>query len=78
MSKILITGGAGYIASHTNVELLKEGYELVLADNLCNSSLEAVRRVEELSGKKPAFYEVDLKDIEALRKFSIPNRISPE
>ena len=68
VSKILITGGAGYIASHTNVELLNEGYELVLADNLCNSSLEAVSRVEEISGKKTAFYEVDLKDIEALRK----------
>ena len=68
MGKILITGGAGYIASHTNLELLKAGYDIVLADNLCNSSLEAVRRVEELSGKKLPFYEVDLKDIDALRK----------
>jgi UDP-glucose 4-epimerase len=68
MGKILITGGAGYIASHTNVELLEAGYDIVLADNLCNSSMEAVRRVEELSGKKLPFYEVDLKDIIALRK----------
>jgi len=68
MGKILITGGAGYIASHTNLELLDAGYDLVLADNLCNSSMEAVRRVEELSGKKLPFYQVDLKDIDSLRK----------
>ncbi|OQY34429.1 MAG: UDP-glucose 4-epimerase GalE [Spirochaetaceae bacterium 4572_59] len=68
MGKILITGGAGYIASHTNLELIKAGYDIVLADNLCNSSLEAVRRVEELSGTKLPFYKVDLKDIDALRK----------
>ncbi len=67
MGKILITGGAGYIASHTNLELLAGGYDIVLADNLCNSSLEAVRRVEELSGKSLPFYEVDLRDIEGLR-----------
>ncbi|QEN09143.1 UDP-glucose 4-epimerase GalE [Oceanispirochaeta crateris] len=68
MSKILITGGAGYIASHTNIELLEAGYDVVLADNLCNSSMEAVRRVEELSGKNLPFYKVDLKDVDALRK----------
>ncbi len=68
MSKILITGGAGYIASHTNIELIKAGYELVLADNFCNSSMEAVRRVEELTGKKLPFYEVDMRDIDGLRK----------
>ena len=68
MSKILITGGAGYIASHTNLELLEAGYDIVLADNFCNSSIESIRRVEELSGKKLPFYEVDLKDIDALRK----------
>jgi len=67
VGKILITGGAGYIASHTNVELLKNGYDLVLADNFCNSSREAVRRVEELSGKKLSLYEVDLKSIDELR-----------
>ncbi|MDC7221405.1 MAG: UDP-glucose 4-epimerase GalE [Spirochaetales bacterium] len=68
MGKILITGGAGYIASHTNVELIEAGYELVLLDNFCNSSMESVRRVEELTGKKVTFYEADLKDIDALRK----------
>ncbi|WDE95800.1 UDP-glucose 4-epimerase GalE [Lentisphaera profundi] len=60
MKKILITGGAGYIASHTNIELLKDNYELVLLDNFSNSSMESVNRVEELSGKKVRFYQADL------------------
>lgn len=60
MSKILVTGGAGYIASHTNVELLNAGYEVVVLDNLCNSSKESIRRVEEMTGKTITFYEADL------------------
>lgn len=66
MQKILITGGAGYIASHTNIELLKGDYELVLVDNFCNSCGESMKRVEELSGRKITFIEADLLDEQAL------------
>ncbi len=68
MKKILITGGAGYIASHTNVELLDKNYELILVDNFCNSVYESVKRVEEITGKKVKFYEADLKDFVQLEK----------
>lgn len=67
MAKILITGGAGYIGSHTALELLKEGYEVVVYDNLCNSSRESLKRVEELAGKSITFYEGDVMDAEALK-----------
>ena len=66
MKKLLITGGAGYIASHTNVELLKDDYQLVLVDNFINSCPEGMKRVEELSGKTMKFYEVDICDEAAL------------
>ena len=66
MAKILITGGAGYIGSHTALELLNQGYEVVVYDNLSNSSQESLKRVEELTGKKIAFYEGDVLDKEAL------------
>lgn len=68
MKKLLITGGAGYIASHTNLECLAEGYELILVDNLCNASREAVRRVEELSGKTVTFYEQNIRNQAELEK----------
>lgn len=62
MSKILITGGAGYIASHTCVELLAEGHDLVLVDNFCNSSYESVRRLQEIAGREVSFHEGDLRN----------------
>lgn len=65
---ILVTGGAGYIGSHTCLELLKAGYEVVVADNLCNSSEEAVRRVEKIAEKPVKFYQADILDREALNK----------
>lgn len=65
---ILVTGGAGYIGSHTCLELLKAGYEVVVADNLCNSSEEAVKRVEKIAGKPVKFYQADILDREALNK----------
>ena len=64
--KILVTGGTGYIGSHTVLELLEAGYETVIVDNLCNSSEESIRRVEKITGKKAAFYQADIRDEEAL------------
>ena len=66
--KILVTGGAGFIGSHTCVELIEAGYDVVVLDNLINSSKEAVRRVEKITGKNIAFYPVDLLDIAGVRK----------
>ena len=66
--KILVTGGAGYIASHTILELLNAGYEVVAVDNLCNSCVESVKRVEKLTGKSINFYEVDILDKDRLRR----------
>ena len=65
---VLVAGGCGYIGSHTCLEFLEKGYDVVAADNLCNSSAEALRRVEELTGKKIAFYPVDVRDREAVTK----------
>jgi len=64
--KILVTGGAGYIGSHTCVELLQAGHEVVVVDNLYNSKSEAIQRVQEITGKKLDFYRVDLLDRPAL------------
>lgn len=72
--KILVTGGAGYIGSHTCVELLDAGYEVVILDNLYNSSKKAVDRIEEITGKKVTFYENDMLDKEALEKIFTAER----
>ncbi|MDD6101498.1 MAG: UDP-glucose 4-epimerase GalE [Clostridiales bacterium] len=64
--KILVTGGAGYIGSHTCVELLSEGYEVVIVDNLYNASEKAVDRIKEISGKDVTFYNADIRDYEAM------------
>ncbi len=64
--KILVTGGAGYIGSHTCLELLNAGYEVVVVDNLSNSKEESLRRVQELAGKSLEFHKVDLLDRAAL------------
>ena len=64
--KLLVTGGAGFIGSHTCVELLNHGYEVVVVDNLYNAHREALKRVQEITGKTLTFYEIDLRDEEAL------------
>lgn len=65
---ILVTGGAGYIGSHTCIELLAAGYEVVVVDNLSNSCEEAVKRVEQISGKKFKFYKADIGDEKAMEE----------
>ena len=75
MKKILLAGGAGYIGSHTAVELLSAGYDVVIADNYSNSCPEAVKRVEEITGRSVKAYEVDIKDREALEKVFAENSI---
>ena len=72
---ILITGGAGYIGTHTMVELLEAGRELVVVDNFCNSKPCALERVKQITGKDFKFYEVDLLDREALEKVFEENEI---
>ena len=65
---ILITGGCGYIGSHTCIEMLKAGFDIVVLDNYYNAKPEALRRVKELAGRDFPFYECDIRDAEGLRK----------
>ncbi|MFZ1321255.1 MAG: UDP-glucose 4-epimerase GalE [Ignavibacteria bacterium] len=67
--KILVTGGTGYIGSHTVVELQNEGYEVIIIDNLSNSTADVVDSIEKISGVKPDFYKIDLCDKTALSDF---------
>ena len=73
--KILVTGGAGYIGSHTCVELLNKGYEVVVIDNFCNSSPKSIERVQKLSGKSIKLYEGDVRDRKLLNKIFAENKI---
>ena len=65
---VLVTGGAGYIGSHTIIELANNGYDVVVVDNLCNSKKVAIERVEKIIGKKLKFYQYDVCDIDKLRE----------
>lgn len=66
--KLLVTGGAGYIGSHTCLELLQQGYQITVVDNLSNSKLESLKRVQELAGRALTFHKVDLLDYPALEQ----------
>ncbi len=72
---ILVTGGAGYIGSHTVVELQNAGYEVVVVDNLSNSSEKALERVEKITGKKVPFYKVDILDRKAMEEIFSKEKI---
>ena len=72
---ILVTGGAGYIGSHTCVKLLEAGYDVVVLDNLSNSSPKAIGRVEAITGKKIKFYECDILDRDGIRTIFQENSI---
>ena len=73
--KILVTGGTGYIGSHTVCELLNNNYEVVIVDNLCNSQREVVESIKEITNKDVTFYEIDLRNKEELRKVFEENEI---
>ena len=75
METILVTGGAGYIGSHTCVELLNSGYDVVVFDNLYNASKESLRRVEKITGKKVKFYEADMRNKAVMEKIFAENKI---
>mgnify|MGYP003195379069 CR=1 FL=1 len=73
---VLVTGGAGYIGSHTVIDLVENGYDPVIVDNLCNSKPEAVKRVRELCGKDVAFYDYDICDIDKVREIFRKEKIT--
>ncbi len=75
MGKILVTGGAGYIGSHTVIELVNAGFEVVIVDNLYNSKVEAVKRVEKILQREIKFYIADILDKDAMRKIFKENEI---
>ncbi len=75
MMNVLVTGGAGYIGSHTVVELINAGYEPIVVDDLSNAKEDVIDRIEIITGKRPVFYKVDCKDKEAMRKVFSDNKI---
>lgn len=74
MERILVTGGTGYIGSHTIIELYKKGYEIDILDNLFNSKITVLDKIEEIAGKRPNFYEIDLLDVDRMDKLFEDNK----
>lgn len=68
MKKVLVTGGTGYIGSHTVIDLYKNGYDVIIVDNLCNSKIEVLNRINKISGKTPTFYQISVQDKEKMRE----------
>ena len=75
MKNILVTGGAGYIGSHTCIELLERGYNVIVVDNLCNSCEESLKRVQQITGKELKFYNVDCCDYEKFEAVFKENKV---
>lgn len=75
MSTVLVTGGAGFIGSHTSVELLNAGYDIIILDNFVNSKPESLKRIKELTGEDFKFYQADIRDEEAMTKVFAENKI---
>ena len=74
MKRILVTGGTGYIGSHTIVELYKKGYEVDVLDNLFNSKISVLDKIEKITGKKPGFYKIDLCDYDKMEELFAKNK----
>ena len=72
---ILVTGGAGYIGSHTCVELLNNNHSVIIADNLCNSKIETINKVKQITNKGVSFYQVDVTDRQAVESIFHPIKL---
>ena len=72
---VLVTGGAGYIGSHTAVELLNAGHHVIIVDNLSNAKMEVIDRIETITGKRPVFYKADCADKGTMRQIFSANKI---
>jgi UDP-glucose 4-epimerase len=75
MSKILVTGGLGFIGSHTVVELQNEGFEVLIIDDLSNSTIEVLDKITSITNNKPAYFNIDLKDKSAVKNFFATNKV---
>src|ERR1700761_8416349 len=73
MHTILVTGGMGYIGSHTVVELINAGYNVIIIDNLSNSSPEVLNRIEQITGKRPAFFKTEMCNYDELEQIFVNN-----